>query len=586
MITRSPYTLRILLLCLLFAVAGCKCTEEKISQWQQEGQIEKLVKALEDPQPAIRCQAAKALFSLKNEAAAEHIGPLLEDDDPAVQACAKETLLAMNHPVTIPFLCGILQQTPPPQEVIVALGELQNKAAVSPLLPLLDDPSEDIRCAIISALEKIGDPLATSALIDHLGSDSTRQNLAIVRALPKTGGLRAAHGLASALSDTNANVRFAAVAALAQMDHRALSAVEPELKSSNPQVRQAAALVYKRANAVPKWGERAIWYELALATSGKSQAIDKNKVYRIADLATSSFTTLLEAAGHKDLRIARYANLALEHSGPAGAEKAVAVVESEISNDHALLWYKNRASWCGAPSWELDLWGAITVLSDAFTYNRATLSHLEGMGENAYRIMRSRTFEPLPAYIPSLVKLLGDSRVSYTNGKKFSGIENQKLARKWLAEAGTEALMPLIAALNSNQQQIRNQAAAALSELYDSRAIQPLMRALSKEIAQNKTDNSAAYEALQRFNVSYAEPLLRRVRPTPARAQRIFEQHYPDIKVYAVQDRSTKASSSTSFRLFYTESNGRTHETTLNFRRSSNGSWTPFPALPKTPPRR
>lgn len=64
-----------------------------------------------------------------------------------------------------------------------ALGLVREQGAVTALLPLIDDPSEDVRAAVVMALGLLADPRAIPPLIECLGHETRHQRLRIVEAL-------------------------------------------------------------------------------------------------------------------------------------------------------------------------------------------------------------------------------------------------------------------------------------------------------------------------------------------------------------------------------------------------------------------
>jgi hypothetical protein len=72
-------------------------------------------------------------------------------------------------------------------EAAQALGLLRKPGISDVLLPLLDDPHEDVRAAAVGALGLAGDPLVIPALLARLADESRHQRVRIIEALQQFG---------------------------------------------------------------------------------------------------------------------------------------------------------------------------------------------------------------------------------------------------------------------------------------------------------------------------------------------------------------------------------------------------------------
>jgi len=162
---------------------------------------DEVIKALHDPSPRVRRQAAMALAKLNDPAAASALIHILQD-----------------HPDLVE------------EEIVDALGLLGAREAVEPLVGLLRSPRALTRRAAAKALALIGDPSAIPALTEAAalpGDPDLRR--ASVQALRQLEAVESADVIADALFDPMPSVRIAAAEAVAEM----------ELESALPYVRQS-----------------------------------------------------------------------------------------------------------------------------------------------------------------------------------------------------------------------------------------------------------------------------------------------------------------------------------------------------------
>lgn len=123
-------------------------------------------------------------------------------------------------------LCQELSESMNPhirQAAALALGRLDDRCAVKPLVAALQDPVETVRVAALASLGRIGAPESVEPLIAALKDNCYRVRIAALGALGHIGDRRAEEALIAALGDGDVCTRLAAAAALSEMTRTSLA---------------------------------------------------------------------------------------------------------------------------------------------------------------------------------------------------------------------------------------------------------------------------------------------------------------------------------------------------------------------------
>jgi len=162
---------------------------------------DEIVKALHDPSPKVRRQAAAALAQLRGAGAEEALIHQLVD-----------------HPDLVE------------EETVMALGETGGTAAVPHLVAILQSPRPLLRRAAIRALGQIGTHEAVIALCDSAAKpeDPDSRRMALI-ALRQLGAQESESAVCSALLDPSPSVRIVAAEAASELS---LSKTAPVLRES------------------------------------------------------------------------------------------------------------------------------------------------------------------------------------------------------------------------------------------------------------------------------------------------------------------------------------------------------------------
>jgi len=170
---------------------------------------DELIKALHDPSPRIRRQAASSLARL--------------GDPDAVHALIHQLV---EHPDLVE------------EETVDALGQLAGHEAVEPISKLLRDPRSLVRRAAVRALGRIGDSAAIPALMEIAdGSGEADVRRSALRSLRTLEAHDAHEIFARSLLDPAPSVRIAAAEAVAEL----------QLKDAIGNVRQSLQIYHDEA---------------------------------------------------------------------------------------------------------------------------------------------------------------------------------------------------------------------------------------------------------------------------------------------------------------------------------------------------
>jgi HEAT repeat protein len=581
---------------LMLGLFGCSRTIDDVAKWKAKGNIEKLIGALDDPKVEIRQGAATALGELKAEVAVDPLATLFNDPESAVVLSAVEALVAIgNEPATGHLITALQLENADVRAIAAtALGTLKAAHAVDALIAAVDDSEETVQCAAATSLGILGDEKASAALAKKLNASSTALRMACAEALGSTQGAAAVTGLVGAMADDNDGVRKAVIESLVAIGQPSVPPVLDMLRDNNAAMRSGALAVLKGVDAVPTAGSNLIWYQLARVSIDSRQGLDMALVGKLARMGDDAVDTLLEAAAHNVAAFRNHAARALETIGEPCAEKAVAAATDYAGSD-ALMWFNARAAWSGAPSWRIDLWGALAALNPDFSLDTASAANLQSQGRNAFRVITAPGFLPTRETIPLLIRLLGDETVPPPEQPdvdaagmpivkkavdRFRGEANQHMAKEKLIAAGDMAALPLIAALRDSNTLIAGHTAIILGELGDRGAVEPLMEILEQKIANGEElTTSPFYAALQKLDDPSAEPVLLKILPDSERAFRVFERQYSDIRVNFA-DKHDYSGHTITYRLGYIDSANKIGKMDVTFARNADGDWKPSPELP------
>ena len=587
-------------LLLALGLAGCQRTPEDIEKWKAAGNTAKLVEATEDARQFMRLAAIEALAELKDPEAIPPLTSLFADPDLVIVHEAVEAIASIGGPLSEQSLLQALALKTYPARATAAkaLGELKSEKAAAPLIKALDDPYEEVVIAAAAALGSIGSREAIPALNNLIQTGSSPEKTAVAKSLSLLGGEDAVKGLEQVFDEMNPEIREIAVHAFIKLGEPAMPYAYDALRSESRLVQQCGMSILQGLDAVPTAGNYAVWYQLARTSIGEQDAVDPDIVDRLVQMGESAIPPLLEGVASPSRRVRETASRALEDIGEPAAALALAAARKHAAPD-AQEWLDQRHDWCGAPSWRLDLWGAVTALSPDFTVDLKQQEMLGQRDANAAKIMAWSGFRPDREYVPLLISQFRSGASPGSSSISFFGLSIElraellasvpktlMLASEWLEKAGESAVFPLIAGLSDEDPQVSDGCAHVLGNLGDSRATRPLIAHLKKKIeAGESLTHSPFYIYLLTLNDPSAQETLIKVRPHAERAKLLFRDTYPAAEILHLPAAGLidTSSQSISFTIEYRKEQ-QTGKLTVTFRKTVHGDWIPYPPLPDSLP--
>jgi HEAT repeat protein len=390
-----------------------------------------------------------------------------------------------------------------------ALGKIGDARAVEPLTKALNDADSDVRRDAAKALGKIGDRRAVELLTRALNDsrEYVRMNVAI--ALGKIGDVRAVEPLTKALNDSNSEVRSGAAGALDSVgwtpgrDELAAAywilrgqwdkcveiggpAVEPLIRVLNDS--NYWNVSRDAAEALGKIGDSRAVKPLIRALEDGSNDVRKSAAEALGKIGEPAVEPLIKALNDTN-----------EHVRVNAAEALGKIGWTPGRNEAAAAYWTVKKRWGTC----------VEIGEPAVEPLKRALSDTDGIvRENAAKALGeigdSRAVEPLIRALNDADWPVRDGAAEALDSVGWTPGRDEAAATYWIARGrwdkcvaiGEPATKPLVKALYGNVD-----AAIAVSELGDPRAIEPLIRALNE---RNYSSNSH-----WKVRVNAAEALVR-----------------------------------------------------------------------------
>ncbi len=498
-----------------------------------------LMRALRDPDVAVRIEAAKSVGRARVEQAAPKLKEWLSDPNAALRTSAAQTLGLVGGSRVTPSLVRALGDATPEvrSAAVTALATIGDRSSVIPLLGRLDDDEVAVRLTTTEVLGELGDRRAVMPLIGRARDEAPEVRTAVFRALGVLGDTRAVGALVQGLSDTAEEVRMSAIIALGRLESP--QGVEPLVPLvQGPDARAARAAISALAKIdhpgamdavldalvndhVQQTATQALVLRVQSARAGKHAATkdraansEKNKVaHRIAKALRN------EKEARRFHALARaLTQVLLVAPAPAIADDLLHVrFEHAADSEH---WLKALAS-TGSPAVLIPLLERIGT-HHASTEHHASTGHGASTAHNAsteraalealdiyFRVHEpdGRAADPLIAALGRVsrknrirvVRLLGRLRAARSLDalRPLLSHTNAELRRATVEAigaigdpAGAPALLEL---LNDDDAPVRFRAAKSLSDVASTHTLRALARRLDRK---QPTDRHAVLIAL------------------------------------------------------------------------------------------
>ncbi|HQG93438.1 MAG TPA: HEAT repeat domain-containing protein [Acidobacteriota bacterium] len=374
-----------------------------------------------------------------------------------------------------------------------ALGNLGDISALEPLIKTLGDRDESVRTAAIAALGALGDGRALPPLVAALTGTAWRVRQAAAEALGSLGDPRALAPLIQALDDSEPQVRQAVAGALGWLrDPRAVAPLIRALGDDQGDVRRASAESLDMLGE-PKWKEYVTGeYQsdfTRLGTSGDPRALEP--LVRALGTVTHQDPRIqiIKALGalkdpraiepligilENDPTASRAA--AAEALGKLGDHRAVEPLLAALGSNRNNV-RKAAAEALGYLNAETTILPLIKSLGDEKNkVRKAAAETLDQLGETKWKhIITDNLIDDIRG-----LAAIKDPRAVFPliNTLRNRNEEIVQAASEMIVKLGACAVEPLIAALGHESSKIRAAAAQLLSNLGDTRAVDPLIQTL------------------------------------------------------------------------------------------------------------
>jgi HEAT repeat protein len=470
-----------------------------IRRTSRPGRTEIQIEQLQSFNRNLRAQAAEALGRAGDKRAVVHLVAALTDDDSDVRQKAAEALdrlgwqaktedeqqlyfvakkewdkcLKMN-PVTMKELIKAMSDRDPEvrKKAAETLGKMENPA-VEPLVAALRDDDERVRDKAAEALIKIGGLCVTKSFIVALRDKNPNARERAAQALGRIGDSCAIRLLVAALNDTNWQVREKAAQALGRIgDSNAVGPLAAAMDDEDSDVRQKAAEALDSFGWKPgDEGEKRLYL------------IAKKQWDECLKLDGVTVKALAKVLKDKNPEVRREASETLAKIGDLRTMQALIISLQSDNSDIR----KEAAETLG------------------------NIGHSEAV-KPLTGLLRDMNPDVRRAAAEALVKIGGLTAIEeLIVALKDSDSYVREAAAEILGRISNPALDPLMYALWEDNWQVRIEAAKALGQLRDSRAVNSLIAVLKYE---KRSPQQGVTQDLSRIAGSLSEPFA-----APAAAQ-------------------------------------------------------------------
>lgn len=444
---------------LIAALSYTEYVEDSFAHVEQYGYDYHMEKSITDHGDAVRDRAREALVRI-GAAAVEPLIAALTDDGNRVSVSAAEVLVGIGGPAVEPLVGALTDHDGTPRDAVETLLRRIGEPAIGPLTAALTGKDGSARGAAAHALAGIREARVVDALIVALRDEDSKVRTEAVRALARIREARVVEALIVTLKDEDSKVRSVAAHELTwAADERAVEPLIAALRDKDRHVRVTAAMVLRKLT-----DPRAI-ESLAAALTDRAKDVRLEAALALAELGDARGAELLAAAlSDKNADVRLDAALALGELGDIRAiEVLAAAMRSAVDNDkfgYTREKIVTALGKIGAP--------AVSALAVAVRWGPLAV--------------RKRAVQVLGQIGDAgAVTQLGIAVGGGCYSQDLDDVRIRDEAAAVLARIGAVAVAPLVAALDSQDDQTRAGAAQALGVIGDLRAVEPLIATLSDQ---------------------------------------------------------------------------------------------------------
>jgi len=189
-----------------------------LAELGREADIAVLVECLKDDHPGVQEAAVHGLVRIGGDAVVRRLVGLLREP-PALRNMAVEIISKVIPAGRDSVLNALRSPDPDVRKLILdAIGKQENSLLITPVLPLLGDPSPNVRAAAAETLGHLRAREAVSGLLELL-TDEPWVRFSAVVALAEIGDVVALEPLLQLVKQEDPAVTYAALEAIATLDH-------------------------------------------------------------------------------------------------------------------------------------------------------------------------------------------------------------------------------------------------------------------------------------------------------------------------------------------------------------------------------
>lgn len=490
---------------------------EALGWLRAEGAAEALLKALKDSESCVRAEATEALGNIRDKRAINALMAVLDDKDEDVRSRAVSSLAALAGRDAI----GVFKKALEDENEKVrsaglrALSGIRDQDAVSLAVKAIKDPSEEVQRAAIYNLSRTGDKKAFELLVTLFKSEEPLENEYLVRVLARTGGNKAIPYLIKAFAGSE-ETPYEAVSQIIKFGETAIPPLLKAVKSDNPAIKanvlealamlrdETAFVLHIRGLKDKDQGVRRAAAEM-LPLYRDARAVEP----LIGSLADDSREVVIAAISSlKRLRDKRAVQplieILLEYENSSIDE------EEEYDDDDVREAAAEALGSLGETEAVEPL--VLCLLDDWFSLSCAAAEALGKFKDNRAINAVLITLKDCDYFVRKRVAVslakTGDHRATMAAIEAYRGGLRDRDILKALRESHAGKAADLFLWVLANQKDYyREEAACALGEIGDKRAIKPLKALLASD---NSTLRLAAATALLQFDDREAAEIIRR----------------------------------------------------------------------------